>query len=418
MCIFNLPVKTVKNTKIFVAPIKGNWQFTAYTNEVVLSSGAENAMILPFPNGGIPDCIRMVDLSKASELFTKCEEAFPRAQLMSFGNLNDRSWSSSNYLEVLTVGSYSVSIAQNLNDLRRIDPSVFKLMPNIDLVLSQNYATGYGFVVCKFNKSQKAHPIGYCHPIVSGTLFVPTRHEHGDTTKSIFSPPHWDHEIYSFDTLGEDAGSSTQELYHELKLQHGGNPNWTVTIGDPTRPYHYLKNLVAVCMPTCVRRKTIKGYHTNQDFFYSLLPGILTSNRPSVTPSTQSSVPTNNAVHSLVTCDNCTAKPLRGFRLKCIDCVDYDLCWSCYHSRKQYHPTHHLFAIIENEDDAKNHILVQNRSPLVHNFQCTGCMKGPIVGIRYFCPRCKVNLCEDCENTGLKHTREHSVQKIYREEVL
>lgn len=43
---------------------------------------------------------------------------------------------SNSFLEVQTVGSYSVSIAKSLDDLHRIDPSVFKLEDNIAEVLS------------------------------------------------------------------------------------------------------------------------------------------------------------------------------------------------------------------------------------------------------------------------------------------
>ncbi|KAJ3128330.1 hypothetical protein HK098_004739 [Nowakowskiella sp. JEL0407] len=34
-------------------------------------------------------------------------------------------------------------------------------------------------------------------------------------------------------------------------------------------------------------------------------------------------------VHRSITCNHCTTSPIRGFRYKCLNCVDFDLCESC-----------------------------------------------------------------------------------------
>jgi hypothetical protein len=97
--------------------------------------------------------------------------------------------------------SYKVSIALSINDLRRIDKNVFSVSPDIDKVcvcvsscsvllfacfnissqlLSLHYNVGYGFVICVFNASMDAHPLAFvCDRNADGTLYIPTRHEHG-----------------------------------------------------------------------------------------------------------------------------------------------------------------------------------------------------------------------------------------------
>jgi len=48
--------------------------------------------------------------------------------------------------------------------------------------------------------------------------------------------------------------------------------------------------------------------------------------------------------HSLVQCNNCKTKPVRGLRFKCDDCRDYDLCINCMQLR--VHDTKHPLLVI------------------------------------------------------------------------
>lgn len=97
-------------------------------------------------------------------------------------------------LEVLDIGSYKVSLANNIADLRRIDESVFKVAPSIDAILAEHYETGFGFMICLFQTNLKAHPIGFIGSRMSdGTLYFPTRHEHGDEHHLA----HFDHTLYA-----------------------------------------------------------------------------------------------------------------------------------------------------------------------------------------------------------------------------
>ena len=91
---------------------------------------ATPAMILPIPAGPV----EMVDLSAFADIFVELNKAFPkpparRSKGRSRGG--DRSLMLDSFLEVQAVGSYSVSVAPSLEDLQRIDPSVFTVSPGI-----------------------------------------------------------------------------------------------------------------------------------------------------------------------------------------------------------------------------------------------------------------------------------------------
>ena len=42
----------------------------------------------------------------------------------------------------------------------------------------------------------------------------------------------------------------------------------------------------------------------------------------------------DESVHDSISCDACELNPIRGIRVKCDDCIDYDLCWSCFNNKK------------------------------------------------------------------------------------
>ncbi|KAJ1558767.1 hypothetical protein HK096_005031, partial [Nowakowskiella sp. JEL0078] len=49
-------------------------------------------------------------------------------------------------------------------------------------------------------------------------------------------------------------------------------------------------------------------------------------------------------VHRSITCNHCSTSPIRGFRYKCVNCVDYDLCESC--EAQDVHLKTHVFIKI------------------------------------------------------------------------
>ena len=222
MCIFAGPAEVSATRIAALLSTDGREQFTAYEMEFAkppalqrehilfeLDGPHGNAMILPVPWSPGDSPVRMVDLSRAEDLFDKLDSLvdIPRTRggtkgFLSFGMGTD------SFLEVLEVGSFSVSIAYSLADIARANPDVFTLSPEAAATLEANYASGFAFVICALRESGKIHPLGYISTF-RDTLFVPTRHEHGSDEDL----PEWDHTIYvSRDDLKRRRGSVAQAL--------------------------------------------------------------------------------------------------------------------------------------------------------------------------------------------------------------
>jgi len=211
MCIINNPVDEVKNTKLFVSKNTDNTrQITIYAN-IVDNKIRNNAMILPVP---FIDSVIFHDLSEYSKLFDDCNNCFYKHETKSLKSFSYGF--TTNNLEVFNVGSYKVSIAKKIEDLKRADPSVFQISNGAYEVLDKNYGKyeHVGYIICKLNeKKEKYHPFAYSHNIKSSILFIPTKHYHdhskymqnysmtnifdasqnGQDTKTADD---WDHEVY------------------------------------------------------------------------------------------------------------------------------------------------------------------------------------------------------------------------------
>jgi len=132
--------------------------------------------------------------------------------------------------------------------------------------------------------------------------------------------------------------------------------------------------------------------------------------------------------HVGISCDSCGVSPLQGVRYRCSVCPDYDLCDTCIVAAEAgnpaVHPAAHLFLRIpHHSDDTQRTPQVTNRSAAVHRgVHCDVCVgpfgpasftfgvaeaaKPDIVGYRFECVQCEVNLCEACEALG-KHDPSH-----------
>jgi hypothetical protein len=249
MCIFSGPVKnftfkskkvTVSGTNIFVAHMnKGTRQFTAYENIVNVGKSkitTSNAMILPVPLSK-GESVELINLSKFPNFFAECENCFKKK---TKSKKRKRESELTNYLEVKQIGGYQCSVAENLDDILKINPNVFVLPEDIHELLSSHYSKGFAFVVCLFSSDVlKTHPIAFTHSIIGEKqLFVPTRHEHGlnhsekKTVNSVAFHQHgthlklldngkvetsdyadWDHVIYSVNSNEVEGG--TPEVDHE-----------------------------------------------------------------------------------------------------------------------------------------------------------------------------------------------------------
>lgn len=111
------------------------------------------------------------------------------------------------------------------------------------------------------------------------------------------------------------------------------------------------------------------------------------------------------------TCDLCDSK-IRGTRYKCVNCIDFDTCSSCFEITPEQHP-HHGFVKIHNVDDLlmRDGLAANTR----HYATCDGCKK-IIYGIRYKCmhPDCPdFDLCAMCESHPIPiHPSKHPMLKM------
>ena len=122
-------------------------------------------------------------------------------------------------------------------------------------------------------------------------------------------------------------------------------------------------------------------------------------------------------VHQGITCDLCAMSPILGIRYRCSVCPDFDVCSSCVTSRTQSgaHIPSHLYLRIDRTTAAlQRRPQVSNRTAYVHHgFSCSECqVRGrPIVGVRFQCVQCQIDLCEACEAFG-SHDPTHSRLKM------
>ena len=316
MCIIVPGADHVSKTKIFVAPagIHKTHQLTVYSNNVTLpasystnlepmaaggglyesvskpTSTRPAAMILPFPNKS-KSGVRLVNLENYKNIFEELDSLFPPEPRTRGGGWGKQSLSNgSDFLAVHTVGSYSVSVAQDLSDLDRLRQDVFKLEGNVKKMFQDFYPQDFGFVVCIMRENAAFHPIGYVHEIMrndlnkNGTemyypfkLFIPTRHYHGHVETN----PDWDHTIYvmNSDKVSVHKGAG-------VKLM--GIPLNKCPI-DQTKLKYINGSEVKLCShPVCLTRiKVHTAYGFNHD--------IIAEETTSVDPRHNTSLPTTSS---------------------------------------------------------------------------------------------------------------------------
>lgn len=126
-------------------------------------------------------------------------------------------------------------------------------------------------------------------------------------------------------------------------------------------------------------------------------------------------------VHTDVCCNNCNVSPIVGIRYKCLQCVNYDLCQVCIDKLERDSLVasvggttrhDHLFVKVTNPIKAGGMPMLCNRENWKHEgIQCFHCNVLNIVGWRYLCVQCGINLCESCELEG-KHDIGHPLLKM------
>ena len=116
--------------------------------------------------------------------------------------------------------------------------------------------------------------------------------------------------------------------------------------------------------------------------------------------------------HPNITCDGCLKSPIIGDRYKCIYCPNIDFCHDCQNQIHHRHDSNHPLLCIHDSAPYTSSIALQNRTELIHrNSKCSLCSLTPIIGIRYQCTICRLDLCEKCEFLCL-HDISHPRMKI------
>jgi hypothetical protein len=204
-------VDSVKNTKILVAKVypckivqtddklgrprsfkqpTGNpLQFVIYSNQISLSrnpideKGHPNtAMILPFPIlPSVKNRFKIFPFERYATVFDDVEMLFPEISAK-------QPTSPELALPVMNIGSYSVSIAKDIETLSKINPDTFNVSRDMISMLKQYYPKNFGFVICLLKTNAQYHPLGYVHELrQDGKLFIPTRHCHVQDKNSKYS---------------------------------------------------------------------------------------------------------------------------------------------------------------------------------------------------------------------------------------
>ena len=63
---------------------------------------------------------------------------------------------------------------------------------------------------------------------------------------------------------------------------------------------------------------------------------------------------------------------------------------------------------IRNNESLEDMKAPRNRKTVHRGYQCGKCGVSPIVGVRYYCPECMMDMCESCED---KHDPRHEILK-------
>jgi hypothetical protein len=164
-------------TKIFAMPsIDRQRQLTVYKNTVQTAEPA--LMVLPVP---FPETIAFEKVP--TSLFEQCTASF---EIMAAPR---SAWGP---LEVISHGSYEVTIVQSLQDLSRIPELDAELVTS----LQTTYSPIYGALMCRLTPGLVDYvPLAYSHRMDSD-LFIPV------------SEKGWDHKIYTLGTRIHSAHNS------------------------------------------------------------------------------------------------------------------------------------------------------------------------------------------------------------------
>jgi hypothetical protein len=260
MCIILGEVYNVSKTKLFVLPNKDkSRQMTFYSN--VVGTPQQNMMILPVPCGSShPQNDGQIELHQIhyKGMFDDLKRSVKSIYRESASMYTSRGLSLSasvqrDTLEVFDHGSYLVSIAPQIEDLLRLDTTLFEFTPELFEFFAKHYTREFSYICCVLKPGTKDYePLCYSHPIHSSNkLFVPTLHYHTHGGEVHTEHADWDHLIYSVNT--------------EEKANRGYTSNYSNNVNWSKFPPEFRKLPVS-----SVRCAEIKGNYPNKDISFGL----------------------------------------------------------------------------------------------------------------------------------------------------
>jgi hypothetical protein len=139
----------------------------------------------------------------------------------------------------INVGKVKAFRGKQIEDLKRLDESVFELSDGLRNMLEKNYSNPiFGFIICKLAEgNENYHPFAYSHDITGGKVFIPTRHYHDESNQQNFlvsndfynnfdvpQKPLYDTSNINnspmFDTWGKSTKSTKNEAYKSNKIDY------------------------------------------------------------------------------------------------------------------------------------------------------------------------------------------------------
>lgn len=252
MCIILGEVNRVSKTTLFaLSNEEKTRQLTFYSN--VVSTPDENMMILPVPGDGPLELLRI----PYENLFQDLKKSVTRTRREMSSNYLSRSVVASasprETLEVFNHGSYLISIAPQIEDLLRLNESIFDFTPELFDFFANHYTREFSYICCVLKPGTKEYePLCYSHPLHStGRLFVPTLHYHPHGGKVHTEAADWDHLIYSVGTEEKANLGYTSNYYNNVAWNHF--------------PKEFQKRTVS-----SIRCSEIKGNYPNKDISFGL----------------------------------------------------------------------------------------------------------------------------------------------------
>src|SRR5574338_43200 len=201
-CTFE--VSKMSNTKLYAGQAEKNGKTVhvlAYQNEA--TSSGPNAMVIPFPTSVKMTQDNIIDTSEFKNFLTDITNAsktVTKGARFSRGLDDDSLSFSANFAEVFDVGSYTVILADNVNQIPEALGRVPKAKrPNV----SSDFLIGYGelypdqpIAVCCWDGAIEAEPLLWWYePTDTTQLFIPTMDAHDGRAPKVGQKVDTDHTI-------------------------------------------------------------------------------------------------------------------------------------------------------------------------------------------------------------------------------